>query len=53
MGMYFCIQCKEVHDKEGSGDKVFSSGYVLINESKVSLGICQSQDKEEKVQKIS
>jgi hypothetical protein len=44
--MYFCVQCKEIHIEEKSAAKVFSTGYVLINEVKVPLGVCQSKDKE-------
>jgi hypothetical protein len=43
--MYFCIKCKKVH-KEASLAKVFSTGFIFINNYMVPLGTCEYKREE-------
>lgn len=38
--MYYCIHCQKLHQSD-SAKRLFHSGYILVNESKVPLGFCQ------------
>ncbi|MEW9669152.1 DUF3973 domain-containing protein [Ammoniphilus sp. 3BR4] len=38
--MYFCIKCGKLHLDNKTEVKIFSTGYTLLNEEKVPLGIC-------------
>lgn len=40
--MYYCINCQKLHKEQTeSAERLFHSGYILVNESRVPLGICQ------------
>lgn len=41
--MYFCIACNKVHQDDTSVGKLFATGYILVDEKKVALGICKSE----------
>jgi hypothetical protein len=43
--MYFCIQCKRAHE-ETSLAKVFSTGFIFINNKMVPLGTCEGKRRE-------
>jgi hypothetical protein len=45
--MYFCLRCKVIHDKTKEIDKVFSTGYVLIDDRKIYMGFCQFDEPKE------
>ena len=43
--MYFCLCCKVTHQLSiETPKKVFNTGYILVNESKIPLGICLASD---------
>lgn len=42
--MYQCLTCKTIHENDSSANKIFQSGYVLVNELKVPLGICNKSN---------
>lgn len=42
--MYYCVKCMKIHREVRAEDKVFSTGYTLINNIKISLGLCTPTD---------
>ncbi|WP_367759643.1 DUF3973 domain-containing protein [Ammoniphilus sp. 3BR4] len=42
--MYYCVKCMKIHREVRVEDKVFSTGYTLINNIKISLGLCTPTD---------
>ena len=42
--MYFCLCCKVTHQLSIQPKKVFNTGYILVNESKIPLGVCLASD---------
>jgi hypothetical protein len=49
--MYHCLSCNRLHHNS-SAEKLFQSGYILVNEMKVPLGICTSEEKIKKSRRI-
>lgn len=39
--MYYCLECKRVHEKDPEPEQLFHSGYTLINQKQVPLGVCK------------
>lgn len=39
--MYYCINCQKLHKQQKDAERLFHSGYILVNESRVPLGFCQ------------
>jgi hypothetical protein len=50
--MYYCLNCNKLHEKNLSAEKLFQSGYVLVNECKVPLGMCTPEESYKKSRKI-
>ena len=46
--MYHCLTCNGIHHQDESAEKIFKSGYILVNETKVPLGICKPRVQQEK-----
>jgi hypothetical protein len=38
--MYQCIRCNQLHEEDSTAEKIFTSGYVILGEEKIPLGIC-------------
>ncbi len=43
--MYYCINCQKLHKKADDAARLFQSGYVLVNDTRVPLGFCQIKKK--------
>jgi hypothetical protein len=41
--VYFCIMCNECHE-ESNDSQVFRTGYMVLEEKIIYLGICQMED---------
>ncbi|MBP1930122.1 DUF3973 domain-containing protein [Ammoniphilus resinae] len=39
--MYHCLACNEIHHHDESAEKIFNSGYTLVHDTKVPLGVCK------------
>jgi hypothetical protein len=46
--MFHCINCSKVHEDDSSAEKLFQSGYTLVNDIKIPLGICKMEDNKKK-----
>jgi len=46
--MYYCLTCDKIHQHDMSAERIFESGYILVNDTKVPLGICKTDDNKKK-----
>ncbi|MEW9671387.1 DUF3973 domain-containing protein [Ammoniphilus sp. 3BR4] len=49
--MYYCLHCKQIHKCTGKKETIFQSGYTLVEDKKIPLGMCQKE--KELVQRAS
>ncbi len=42
--IYYCISCKEFHEELIRQERIFKTGYTLVDEGFVPLGACMKKE---------